>query len=99
MEVKGYCNKCDLEFSKEIKSLYNMNNISMIDRPLVSTTPANASNLKEIVVINGGGMVVSLMIIFLWFYFDNTIKTPEQVEEKTKLPILGNIPMISKSKT
>ena len=84
------------EFSNEIKSLYNMNNISVVDKPLVPTTPANKSNVKEIVVINGGGVVLSLMIIFLVFYFDNTIKSPEQIEEKTKLPILGNVPMISK---
>lgn len=86
------------EFSNEIQNLYNMNNISMIDKPLVPASPSNSSNLKEIVVINGGGLVISLMIIFLIFYFDNTIKGAEQIEEKIKLPILGNVPTISKSK-
>ena len=84
------------EFSNEIKALYNMNNISVVDRPLIPTSPANASNLKEMVVINGGGVVLSLMVIFLIFYFDNTVKSSEQVEDKTKLPILGNVPIISK---
>ena len=86
------------EFSNEIKSLYNMNNISVVDKPLVPNKPANESNLKEIVVINGAGIVLSLSIIFLIFYFDNTIKSSEQIEEKLKLPILGNVPMLSKKK-
>lgn len=84
------------EFSKEIQNLYKMNNISIIDEPLVDTNPSNSSNTKIIAVINGGGIIASLMIIFLIFYFDNTIKTTEQVEDKIKLPVLGNIPLISK---
>ena len=84
------------EFSKEIQKLYKMNNISMIDEPLIEQTPANSSNTKIIVVINGGGLIASLMIIFLLFYFDNTVKTSEQIEEKTKLPVLGSVPLISK---
>ena len=84
------------EFSKEIESLYKMNNISMIDEPLTPEGPSNSSNTKEIIVINGGGLVVSLMIIFLIFYFDNTVKTSEQVEDKTKIAVLGSIPLVSK---
>lgn len=84
------------EFSKEIQSLYKMNNISMIDEPLTPDAPSNASNTKAIVVINGGGIIAALMIIFLIFYFDNTVKTSEQVEDKTKLPVLGSIPSVSK---
>ena len=84
------------EFSKEIQSLYKMDNVSMIDEPLVPETASNISNVKEYVAINGAGMVLSLVTIFLIFYFDNTVKTSEQIEEKTKIAVLGNIPLISK---
>ena len=47
-------------------------------------------------LINGGALAASLMIIFMLFYFDNTVKDQEQVEEKLKLPVLGNIPSLSK---
>lgn len=87
------------EFSKEIQSLYNMNNLSVIDQPIVPTSASNKSNTKEIVLINGGAAALSLMVIFMIFYFDNTIKDSEQVEDKTKLPVLGTIPLLSKKQS
>ena len=86
------------EFSKEIQNLYNMNNLSVIDEPLLPTQPSNSSNTKEIVMINGGALALSLMIIFMLFYFDNTVKDQEQVQEKTKLPVLGSVPLVPKKK-
>lgn len=86
------------EFSKEAERLYNMNNLKMLDKPVVNENPSNESNTKEILIINGGSVVLSLMIIFVWFYFDNTIKNVEEVEEKTAIPVLGNIPLISSKK-
>ena len=39
---------------------------------------------------------VNLSVIFLNFYFDRTIKTSSQIEDKFKLPILGNVREYSK---
>ncbi|MBP3920690.1 MAG: polysaccharide biosynthesis tyrosine autokinase [Bacilli bacterium] len=86
------------EFVAEIQRLYNMNNISVVDSPKLPTVPSNVSNLKEIIIINGSGVVLSLFVIFLIFYFDNTIKSAAQVSEKVNLPILGNIPMVQSKK-
>ena len=86
------------EFSREIQSIYSMNNLSMIDEPSLPTAPSNKNNKKEIMMINGGSIGLSLMIIFMIFYFDNTVKDSEQTEEKIKLPVLGNIPTVQKKK-
>ena len=34
--------------------------------------------------------------LFLIFYFDRTIKSAEQVEQKIKLPILGSVEVFDK---
>ena len=86
------------EFSKEIESLYKISNLGLVDKALVPTVASNASNTKEIIMINGGALALSLMIIFMLFYFDNTVKDQEQVEEKTNLPVLGSVPLVSKKK-
>ena len=86
------------EFKQEVESLYKISNLGMVDNALIPETPSNQSNLKEMVMINGGTLALSLMIIFLLFYFDNTVKDSEQVEDKTKLPVLGNVPIIPKKK-
>ena len=84
------------EFSKEIESLYKISNLGMVDKALVPTTPSNQSNTKELIMVNGGALALSLIIIFMLFYFDNTIKDSEQIEEKLELPVLGNVPLVSK---
>lgn len=86
------------EFSKEITSLYKLNNVSMIDEPLVADYAYNESNLKEIVIIVGGSLVLSFLVIFVLFYFDNTVKSEEQIVDKIKIPVLGLIPMRVKKK-
>ena len=86
------------EFSKEVESLYKISNLGLVDKALVPTVAANESNKKEMILINGGGIALSLMVIFMLFYFDNTIKDQEQVQEKTNLPVLGNVPLVSKKK-
>ena len=86
------------EFSSEIESLYKISNLGMVDPALIPSVASNQSNLKEMVMINGGAVALSLMIVFLLFYFDNTVKDAEQVEDKIKLPVLGNVPIIPKKK-
>jgi capsular exopolysaccharide synthesis family protein len=86
------------EFSKEIETLYKINNLGLLDSAQLQEQPANKDNKKELIIINGGFIALSLAIIFLLFYFDNTVKDQEQIEEKTNIPVLGNIPMLQKKK-
>ena len=86
------------EFSKEVESLYKISNLGLVDKALVPTAASNESNKKEMILINGGALAASLMVIFMLFYFDNTVKDQEQVQEKTNLPVLGNVPLVSKKK-
>lgn len=94
--AKNIAETIGYEFSKEVESLYKISNLGLVDKALVPTVAANESNKKEMLLINGGALAASLMIIFMLFYFDNTVKDQEQVEEKLKLPVLGNIPSLSK---
>ena len=84
------------EFSKEIESLYKISNLGLVDKALVPVVASNESNTKELIIINGGALALSLMAIFMLFYFDNTVKDSEQIEEKIELPVLGNVPLVSR---
>ena len=86
------------EFSSEIKELYKISNLGLVDKASTPTAPSNKSNTKELVIINGGTLALSLAVLFVLFYFDNTVKDAEQVETKTELPVLGNVPMVQKKK-
>jgi len=47
---------------------------------------------KQIIYSAIAGIALSCIIIFIIYYFDTTIKSPEEVEEKTGLSILGAMP-------
>ena len=94
--AKKIAEKIGTVFPEQVKSKYKMDNLAQYEQPIVPTVAANESNKKEMLLINGGALAASLMIIFMLFYFDNTVKDQEQVEEKIKLPVLGNIPSLSK---
>ena len=45
------------------------------------------------------GLIVSIMLVFLFEYLDNTIKSIKDVEEKLKVPVLGMLPHLDLKNT
>ena len=78
-------------FTKEVKELYNMNNVSILDSAVEAIEPYNINIPKQICIYLIFGIIAACVIIFIAFYFDRTIKSVEQIEQITKLPILGSI--------
>ena len=68
-----------------------MNNVNILDSAIEASSPYNINIPKQLCIYLIIGMVVGYGIIFTIFYFDRTIKSVEQVEQKVKLPILGSI--------
>ena len=85
-------------FASEIVSIYKIENISTIDKAEVSETPSSASTLKIVVIGSLMGMILSIGIIFISFYFDTTIKDEEEIEKITNLPVIGVVPVSSRIK-
>lgn len=83
-------------FAKEVSNIYNMKNINVLDDANLPAKASNMSFLKECIIYFMIGLVLSFGIIFVIFYFDNTLKSIDQVENRLKLPILGTIPLYSK---
>ena len=44
----------------------------------------------------GLGLIISCGIIFIKFYFDTTIKTTEEIENKLGLTVLGVVPKVER---
>ena len=62
-------------FTTEIKKIYKLNNVSVVDKAVKSNKPYNINYIKDNVIYIGLGLVLSCGIIFILFYFDTTIKT------------------------
>ena len=89
--AKNIANSTAKFFIVEVKSLYNMDNVNVLDEAIVSDSPYNVNVLKQTLIYVLIGLVVAFGVVFIVFYFDRTIKTVEQVEQKIKLPILGTV--------
>ena len=73
-----------------------MNNVNILDEATTATSPYNINIVKQLVIYIMIGLVLGCGISFIIFYFDRTIKSVEQVEQKIKLPILGGVQMYGK---
>ena len=83
-------------FINEVKGLYNIDNVNVLDEAIESGSPYNINVIKQIVIYLMIGFVFGASILFIIFYFDRTIKTVDQIETKIKLPILGSIEEITR---
>ena len=91
-KAKDIANEVSIVFSKEIKDLYKLDNVAIIDNAVEASKPYNLTYLKDNVMYFGIGLVLSCGIIFIMFYFDTTIKSAESIEEKLGLTVLGVVP-------
>lgn len=90
-KAKNIANTTAYHFTNEVIDLYNMNNVDILDEAIEADKPYNINVLKQIVIYFMLGFVLGAGILFVIYYFDRTIKSVEQVEQKIKLPILGSV--------
>lgn len=94
--AKNIANATATIFTKEVSNLYNMDNVNILDEADRQMTPYNINIVKQIVIYLVIGVVLGVGVLFLIYYFDRTIKSIEQVEQKIKLPMLGSVREFSK---
>lgn len=81
-------------FKVKIKEIYNIENVTIIDKAIASSAPYNVNYLKNGAIFGIIGGIACCGILFLLFYFDTRIKSKEEVEELLNLEVLAVIPEI-----
>lgn len=84
-------------FMTEIQKFYKLNNVSVIDKAENSLNPYNINYIKDNLIYLLIGFVLSSGVIFVMFYFDTTIKTSEEIENKLGLTVLGVVPKVERN--
>ena len=95
-EAKEIANEIAVIFQDEIVNIYNLENVTIIDKAEMAKNPYNVNIVKDSVIYIILGFVLSCGIIFVIYYFDNTIKSVEQAEKYLGLPVIGAIPVVGK---
>lgn len=79
-------------FMKHVVDLMKIENVQVIDRAEVPTVPVRPRSELNMAIAGILGLMISIFIIFLLEYMDNTIKTPDEIERYLGLSVIGVIP-------
>jgi succinoglycan biosynthesis transport protein ExoP len=74
-------------------------NIRVVDKAKVPKAPFNPDMRKNLAIALMLGLMGGLGLAFFLNYLDNTVKTPEDVEEMIGLPSLGLIPSLQSARS
>lgn len=73
----------------------DVTNISIIDPAQPSIYPSKPKKKLIVAAALFAGLFLGVLLAFLLEYLDNTFRTPEDVEDKLGLPLLGMLPMLT----
>jgi capsular polysaccharide biosynthesis protein len=65
-----------------------------LDEALLPTRPDSPKPVLNMAIAFFMGVMVSVGIVFLIEYLDNTVKTQEEVEKLLGVPVIGTIPLV-----
>lgn len=96
-ENKYYARKIANEiaevFMEKVKSIYNIENIQVVDEAETSNEPSNTNYKRDIAIYIMAGLVVSGLYVLIENMLDTTIKSAEEIENVYQLPVLASIPV------
>jgi succinoglycan biosynthesis transport protein ExoP len=75
-----------------------VSNIQIVDEAEVPTSPYKPNKRVNLLLAAVIGLFLGVGLAFFFEYLDNTIKTPEDVEQMIRLPSFGMVPEISYEK-
>jgi len=70
-------------------------NIQVVDKAELPTNPYKPNKRLNLILATVVGLFLGVGLAFFFEYLDNTIKTPEDVEQLIRLPSFGMVPDIS----
>lgn len=90
-------NEISKVFVEQIKTIYNIQNINIIDTAEISNTPCNINHIKDMAIALMAGIFASGVLILILYILDDTIKSEKDIPVNLKLETIGTIPNTNKT--
>jgi capsular polysaccharide biosynthesis protein len=81
-------------FKAEIKEIYKIDNVQIVDEAAEANSPYNINIVKESIIYLVAGLVLGVGAAYLLFIMDKTIKDTDTVEKKLGLTVMGVVPEV-----
>jgi capsular polysaccharide biosynthesis protein len=91
-EAKQAVSSLTIAFVKRAESLIPNTSIEILDQPELPENPVSPNKKLNVAIAFFLGLMVSIGLVFVIEYMDNTVKTKEDVEKILNLPVIGLIP-------
>lgn len=94
--AKNIANTLTVIFINKAKEIIKVQNIQVVDKAKIPRFPVKPKPILNMTIAGVAAMMISVGIILLVEYLDDTIKTPEDIEKHLGLIAIGAIPMVKK---
>lgn len=96
--AKLIANKIVDVFSEEVKEIYKIDNVNVIDEAEVENVPYNINHIKDLAIFAFIGIVLAAVYVLIANMLDTTVKSRESIE-KLGLSVLTEIPLYNFNET
>lgn len=79
-------------FKKEIKSIYNIDNVQIVDTASLASSPYNINLVRQTALYAAIGLALGIGVACAMYLLDTSIKDSETVENRVGLTVLGVVP-------
>ena len=79
-------------FSEQVKEIYNIDNIHVVDEAEESNAPSNINHTKDVLIFAFIGIVASVIYVFIDNMLDTTVKNAEDIEKTCGVALIASIP-------
>ncbi|WP_341348995.1 YveK family protein [Fervidicella metallireducens] len=91
-EAANMVNNLVTTFIERAQEVYPTGNVQIVDPAVIPDSPIKPKKVLNLAIAFVLGIMMSLGIVFILEYMDNTIKTEGDVEKYLDLPVIGIIP-------
>lgn len=91
--AKNITNELAQVFSNQIKQIYNIDNIKIVDEAEIAKEPYNINHTKDMIMFGIIGIFLSSLLVILIYFIDDTLKDESDVEQKLKIKNIGTLPI------
>ena len=95
-QAQKIANEVAKVFKAEIQTLYKIDNVQIVDKASIASSPYNINVAKQILQYMAAGLALGVGVVLVMFYLDNTIKNSQVVENKAGLVVLGVVPTVGR---
>ncbi|QLY79114.1 YveK family protein [Clostridium intestinale] len=97
-EARDVANQVAKSLKDITKDIKKVDNVQLVDDALLPSGPVSPKPLLNIAIALILGLFVSVGMVFLIEYLDNTVKDTDELEKLLEVPVLGAIPLIEDKK-